>query len=227
MIPLAVAYGQNFKRPSRKTLRKERVARGPRTFEATEIKRLIGKASKSMKAMVLLGINAGLGQSDLAQLPLSAIDMKTGWMRYPRPKTGIERRCWLWPETIKAIREAIPLRGTPTDPADEGLLFITRRGARWSRTSEKGTVICAITGEFKKLLTALDINGSRGFYSLRRGFETVGGGCRDQVAVDFCMGHAPASSDMGAVYRESIEDERLRAVAEHVRRWLFPKAKAK
>ena len=36
------------------------------------------------------------------------------------------------------------------------------------------------------------------------------------------MGHAPHSSDMSAVYRESIEDERLQAVANHVRSWLWP-----
>jgi hypothetical protein len=43
------------------------------------------------------------------------------------------------------------------------------------------------------------------------------------VAVDHVMGHAPASSDMSAVYRQRIEDDRLKAVAEHVRRWLFPR----
>ena len=31
------------------------------------------------------------------------------------------------------------------------------------------------------------------------------------------MGHAPAGSDMAAVYRERIDDDRLQAVAEHVR----------
>ncbi len=33
------------------------------------------------------------------------------------------------------------------------------------------------------------------------------------------MGHA--RDDMASVYRETISDERLRAVAEHVRKWLF------
>jgi hypothetical protein len=37
------------------------------------------------------------------------------------------------------------------------------------------------------------------------------------------MGHA--REDMASVYRERIGDDRLQAVAEHVRLWLFPPAK--
>jgi len=225
LIPLAIAYGQSFKRPSRKALRLERIKRGPRIFEAPEIKRMLDKASSALKAMVLLGINAGLGQSDLAQLPQSAVDLKSGWLNYPRPKTGIERRCWLWPETCAALQAALVKRPLPADAADADLCFITKRGSRWSRVNEKGTVVCAISQEFKKLMDSLEINGHRGFYSLRRGFETIGGNSRDQVAVDHVMGHAPASNDMSAVYRQRIEDDRLMAVAEHVRRWLFPPKK--
>jgi hypothetical protein len=43
--------------------------------------------------------------------------------------------------------------------------------------------------------------------------------CRDQPAVDFVMGHADPS--MAGHYRERISDERLQAVADHVRGWLF------
>jgi len=57
------------------------------------------------------------------------------------------------------------------------------------------------------------------FYALRRTFETIGGECRDQAAVDHIMGHA--RDDMASVYRERISDERLEAVTDHVRRWLF------
>jgi integrase len=57
------------------------------------------------------------------------------------------------------------------------------------------------------------------FYSLRHVFETIGGESRDQVAVDAIMGHS--RDDMASVYRERIGDDRLQAVAEHVRKWLW------
>ena len=59
-----------------------------------------------------------------------------------------------------------------------------------------------------------------GFATLRHVFRTVADGCRDQVAVNQIVGHADGS--MASVYRERIDDSRLRAVADHVRAWLWP-----
>ena len=43
---------------------------------------------------------------------------------------------------------------------------------------------------------------------------------KDQPAADYIIGHEVPH--MSSIYRETISDERLRAVAEHVRKWLFP-----
>jgi integrase len=222
LISRPVHFGNSLSKPSKKTIRKSRAKRGTQVFESAEIRRMIDTASQPLLSMILLGINCALGQSDITSLPIDALDLTAGWLNYPRPKTGIDRKAKLWPETIKALKVALADRPRPTDPDDQGLAFITKYGARWSRTTEGGTNIDAISQEFRKLLAELKIGGKRGFYCLRRTFETIGGDSLDQVSVDFVMGHAPESDDMGAVYRGKIRDDRLKTVAEYVRVWLYP-----
>ena len=61
----------------------------------------------------------------------------------------------------------------------------------------------------------------RCFYDLRRTFQTVAEGARDLAAAQAIMGHAPPASDMSALYRQRVDDDRLRAVVDHVHNWLF------
>jgi integrase len=217
LIKGRVVFGDGFKRPSRKTLRHHRHAKGPRMFTAEEIRRLIDAAGQPLKAMLLLGINCGYGNADVGHLPLSAIDLDAGWVDYPRPKTGIQRRCPLWPETVQAIREALTTRPKPKAKADAELIFVTAQGHRWAKEVPDSPV----AKETAKLMHRLGMSGrkGRGFYTLRHVHETIGGEAKDQVAVDAIMGHA--RDDMASVYREGISDGRLRAVTNHVRAWLF------
>jgi integrase len=185
--------------------------------------------------MILLGVNAGFGNADCGTLPLSALDLEGGWVTYPRPKTGIQRRGKLWPETIQALRAVLAKRKVPKHEADAGLVFITKYGTSWAKggtltVDEKGkptsVVDNPITKEMKKLLLELKLHRpGLGFYTLRHVLETIGGEAKDQPAVDHIMGHA--RDDMPTVYRERISDERLAAVAEHVRCWLCPLAAKK
>ena len=143
-------------------------------------------------------------------------------MKFPRPKTGIDRRCPLWPETIQAIQRSISLRPRPATPDVADLVFLTCLGRQWSEGEESSS----LTQKTKKLMAAVGIKRlGVGFYALRRAFETIGGESMDQISVDFIMGHAPASNDMAAIYRQRISDERLRFVTDQVRAWLFPTAK--
>src|SRR5262249_43578722 len=61
-------YGQGFKRPSARTLRVHRAEQGPKLFAADEIRRLLAAAGVPMRAMILLGINCGLGNADCGNL---------------------------------------------------------------------------------------------------------------------------------------------------------------
>jgi integrase len=186
-------------------------------FEADELCRMIENARQPLTTMLLLGINAGLGNADIARLPLSALDLETGWLTYPRGKTGVMRRCRLWVETITAIREWLDQRPAPKDLANFSLVFTTVRGGAW----DKGVGDRAITHETRKLLDRLGIMGNRNFYAIRHTFETIGGESKDQIAVSAVMGHSDES--MAAAYRERISDTRLQAVTEFVHDWLFAK----
>jgi integrase len=216
-ISRPVLFGTTFKKPTRKALRIERAKKGLRMFESAEIRTLLASSGVQMKAMTLLAVNCGFGNADLGNLPLAALDLKSGWVNFPRPKTGIPRRCPLWKETVAAIEAAIKDRTDPKDPAHAALVFVTKYGQPWF----KETTDNPVSKEFRKLLDELDMHrAGLGFYSLRHTFETIGGAARDQVAVNAIMGHVDAS--MSAHYRERIDDDRLQAVVDHVHRWLFP-----
>jgi integrase len=213
-------FGPSFKRTAKKVLRLHRAKQGAKLFTPEEIRQLIDAAKPAMRAMVLLGINCGFGNQDCGTLPQSAIDLERGWVDFPRPKTGLPRRCPLWPETVAAIRDALAARPKPKNAADAEFVFITKYGLPWAKTDNAGP----ITQEMRKLLNKLGIDGHRNFYTLRHSFRTAADGAKDQPAADLIMGHEVAH--MSSVYREGIDDARLRAVAEHVRRWLFGEATA-
>ena len=215
LLDRPMRYGEGFNRPSQKTLRLARAEKGPQMFEAHELRRMIDKASQPMKAMLLLAINAGMGNNDVGQMPLNSLDLERAWMNYPRPKTGIARRCSLWPETVKALRDWLGERPVAKDEANANLVFITSQRGSWAKDTSDNPV----SKETRKLLDSLSISGNRSFYAIRHTFETIAGESKDQIAVNAIMGHVDNS--MSAAYRERISDARLRAVAEHVRRWLF------
>jgi integrase len=222
-IERPVWFGTDFTRPKAKTMRRAKRESGSRMFEANELRGIIDAAGVTMKAMVLLGVNCGFGQSDVANLPLEAIDLAGGWIDYPRPKTEIARRCRLWPETVEALADAIAERPDAKSEADAGLAFLTCRGARWvrDREHEDGRIVFidGIGQEFNKVLARLQLKRRGGFYNLRHVFRTIADRAKDGPAVDVFMGHVDPS--MGANYRERIDDDRLRAVADLVRAWLW------
>src|SRR5262249_41740565 len=213
-----VCFGPGFERPSAKVLRLHRAGQGVKLFSAVEVRRLVDAADVQLRAMFLLGINGGLGIADCGRLPLSAVNLDTGWVDFPRPKTGVARRFPLWPETVAAIRAALAMRREPKTPELAGLVFLTAQGRCWCK-DDQSSPICFKVGQ---LLRKLGINSRKGlgFYTLRHTFRTVADEAKDQPAADYIMGHEVPH--MSSVYRETISDTRLKAVTDHVHNWLFP-----
>lgn len=223
LIPVPVRFGPGFKKPSQKTMRRQKASQAKNLFTAQEIRSMLDIAGPTLKAMLLLGINCGLGNTDCGNLPLTAVDLDRGWIDYPRPKTGVPRRCPLWPETVMALRKTIANRPMPKSPEFDRLVFLSPQGLSWS----KETTSSPITKLMAQVLKKLKLDGHRSFYTLRHTFQTQGDEAKDPVATRFLMGHADHS--MSGVYREDISNERLKAVSDFVRSWLFgnPRSKGK
>jgi integrase len=203
----------------RKKLRQHKQQQPSRILSADELRQLIEAAPCPLKAMILLGVNCGFGNSDCADLAFRHLDLDDAWHDFPRPKTGESRRGRLWPETVAAIRDAVAKRPRPRQEEHDDRVFLTKYGTLWVKEDRKTS---PLSSEFRKLAQEERIyRPGVSFYSLRHVFETVAGGSTDQVAVNYVMGHVDES--IAREYRHSIEDERLELVADYVHQWLFQK----
>ncbi len=235
LIEKPVRFG-SFKVARAKAVRKSREARsaaagGRFDLSAFDARSLLAEANPTLRACMLLGLNCGFGNTDCAMLPKSAINFETRWVVFPRPKTGVNRRVRLWPETLEAIQLSLSSRPEPVKPEDDGLVFLSRAGKPlvFFGDSEHGTMTHwnLIATNFTYLTRTMGVyKPGIGFYSCRRTFETVAGETCDQVVVDAIMGHL--NNSMAEIYRQGLGgrdssrgDERIEKVVNHVREWLW------
>ena len=101
LIDKPVKPGDVFDKPSRKSLKREKLTKASKVFTIDELRTLYHAADAQMKAFILLAINGGLGNGDIGQLEFRHI--QNGWIDYPRPKTAVDRKFPLWKETKAAI----------------------------------------------------------------------------------------------------------------------------
>ena len=235
LLDKPMKYGTGFGKPSAATRRKARQTaefeNGKKLFEPTEVLYLLDNAGMPLRAMTLLGINGGMGNSDCARLPIAAVDLERRVIEFSRPKTGIERVVPLWPESAEALRAAVAGRPKPATEEASKLVFLTAFGRPWVRNNlhrtednavNKVVPIDAIGGAYNRLLRQLGLKRrGLGFYTLRHTFRTWADETNDQHAIHRIMGHAIPG--MSGIYIGKIELERLRAVVDHVRGKLFDK----
>ena len=106
LIDRQIKYGKTFERPSANLKRKARrvaeIENGKRLFKAVEIQNILKNTDDSLRAVILLGINGGFGNTDCARLSIKAVDLDNKVVEFDRPKTGIERTIPL-PATDKIL----------------------------------------------------------------------------------------------------------------------------
>jgi len=242
---ISMDMGPDFKRPSAKSLRRERAKKPPRFFKPGEFRRLLKAAKQPLKAMLLLALNCGFSNADCAGLRIEDVKADSPWLKVPRAKTDMPRVCYLWPKTRTALREAVAQRPKAKSPEDEGLVFVTKYGNSFARTADRG---CQIAKETRKLLLSTGVyRVGLNFGALRHTFLSVAEDNCSKTDVDLCMGHrsdrrdpeielilgsAPRPSDMSANYRENRRKgaltRRLKRVARAVYDYAFTRrARAK
>ncbi|HUE72011.1 MAG TPA: tyrosine-type recombinase/integrase [Pirellulaceae bacterium] len=222
LIERPIVFGSEFKGPNKKVLRlhkaRQESEHGKKLFTAADVRKMIAAANPKLRAMIYLAVNCGFGNRDCGSLPLSALDLEGGWIDYARPKTGVNRRCPLWQETVAALSKVLGERKAPKNPEDAGLVFLTSAGESYV----KHRSFDPIAKQFRDLVDRLGLHRhGRAFYTLRHTHRTAADESRDQPACDYIMGHG--RDDMASVYRERIDDARLEKVVEHVRKWAFGK----
>jgi integrase len=210
----AVAMGSRFKLPPKSAVRIKRRERGRQTFTTDEIKTMLDDSRPFMRAAILLGINGGYTQSEVAEIQRSWLDLEYGAIDHLRGKTAFDRRVTLWPETIEAIK-AMP-KYQPRERKAKGRLFMTRNGRAYSDDGANG-----IAQAFKRLMKKHKIQLEQtGFGKLRATHRTVSDEAKDPNACRLIVGHQIGEGSEEN-YIRSISDDRLKAVTDHVHDWLF------
>lgn len=232
LIEHPIKFGRGFAKPTaaqeRKARQKAELTNGKKLFTREELLSILDSCDGQLRAAVLLGMNGGFGNTDIATLPHSAIDWEDKVISYARPKTGVQRTVPLWLETAEALKHLLAAKPSPEDDSASRLVFLSPRGKplvrQRVRTSDEGVVkasnIDRLSADFSSLLTSLGLRRPRtGFYTLRHTFRTWADETNDQHAIHRIMGHAIPG--MSGVYVEDISIDRLRSVVEHVRSMLF------
>ena len=126
-------------------------------FEANQIRALLGKASPAVKAMILLGVNCGFGNSDVGSLTFGALDLRPDGLLIPARKPPSCGAVHFGKKQSQAPKAAIKVRPAPKDEAHDQLVFITRIGQPWSKDAADSP----ISKEIAKLLARARLRSTR------------------------------------------------------------------
>ena len=130
----------------------------PQSFTPDEVKAMFAVANDRMKLFLLLGLNLGYTQVDIATLDHSMIDWKTGLVTRPRHKTGQDQQAKLWPLTLRLLREhATDSKTGPVLLAESGQPLLSDK----IKTDGNGTRTDSIRLAYGRLQDALNMQALR------------------------------------------------------------------
>lgn len=158
-----------------------------KTFTNGEIKMLYKNANDRMKTWICLALNCAMGQSDIANLRVSEVNLSEGRIIRDRTKTGVHTQFALWDTTIEMLKKMGNLDGKPEDR-----VFLSQNGLPLVYEKYVGTKLTktdAVRLAFCRLTTTTGLPNGRGFYTLRKSAATATEKINPAVTEMF-LGHA-------------------------------------
>ena len=214
--PLEKLWLESFELPNGSAISREANEKLIEPLTSAELRGMLDHASPMFKTLLLLGINGGLGNTDVSRIERRHLSSDFTWLNLPRQKTGKRRKIPLWPETTKAILALLGKTSSRKKLKQTERLFISASGKELTTKRSKDLVGQA----FSRLAKRLKIHRPGvNFYQLRHLFQTIGDETGDFIAVSFLMGHSEKS--ISDDYRNTPSTERLLRVTEHIRKWLL------
>lgn len=210
------AYGTAFDPPDKAVVDRHRDNQHARYFTRQQVRALlrVTKDKPRMHAAILLAINTGCQNEDIATLQVKHVDLDGGWYAQPRSKKAKRRRAKLWRRTVKALKAIMVGR----DVSPDDLVFLTKDGNAWHGRN-------CLAKEFGRAKRDAGIDIDRaGFQWLRHSFITEASQTGDMLAVQLACGHADRSITQNYIHR--VYDPRLVAIANAVDHWLAGKGGA-
>lgn len=96
------------------------------TFSSPELAALYRHANSLQRAMMLLALNCGFANMELATLRRDEVNITQGFIKRERQKTGVEGQWILWDETAEALRQQMSSHGSELailDPRGNPLVY--------------------------------------------------------------------------------------------------------
>ena len=193
-----------LKLPTAAALRRDR-GQKRRHYEPREVLQLLKAAEGDdvMQLWIWLGVTCGFGPADISALKPEHVGDR--FITFPRPKTGVPRRCPVVPE-VSALLERVEL---PMRSAKGLELVRVLKSGRHGQSARS-----AIAKPFKELCEKAGVT-CLGHYGLRHTFAVIGARTGDIDAVKAVMGHV--HTGVTTLYTGAVDDGRLLKVVTFVR----------
>lgn len=151
------AIGRYLKRPVEARVRVKWLSEESRhkvkvpKFSREQIRTLHEYATPLERLLLMLAMNTGFGKAEIADLALNEVDLKGGFIKRIRRKTGVYGEWQLWPETVAGLQWFLSQR----PKTGSGKVFVTKNGRPYYEQTKSGNPNQNITNAWAKLLKRL------------------------------------------------------------------------